>query len=103
VQIGTTVATTFDGRPALTVMTDPGAGPCGGGDFHLMSGGIGPGSFVELRLPSRLTVTDLGGMTIVIQVWACPASVLPGPSIGPACPRPYGVPPFASSTLCTLE
>ncbi|MFL5708578.1 MAG: hypothetical protein ACJ77Y_06255 [Chloroflexota bacterium] len=62
-------ATTLDGRPALVTRTVPGTGS--GYDLHLdvpITGLAGPGVF--LAGPYQITVADIGGVTVFVQVWA---------------------------------
>ena len=68
VEIGEPVETTFDGRPAIAATVDPRANQCEYADYHVHGPGLG--GYVQLRVPSRLVVTDVDGMPIVIQVWA---------------------------------
>ena len=75
IEIGELVDTTFDGRPAIAVTIDPGAARCDAADFHVNGASIG-GGYVQLRVPSRLLVTDVDGMPIVLQVWASTSSDL---------------------------
>lgn len=68
--IGELESITFDGRPALAATVDPSASRCDYSDFHVLgSSGIGQG-YMRLNLPSRLIVTQVAGMTIVLQAWA---------------------------------
>lgn len=67
--LGEATSTTFDGRPALAVSVDPGAGRCDFGDLHVMGGGLGS-PYVELTVPSRLVLTQVDGRTVLLQAWA---------------------------------
>jgi hypothetical protein len=69
VGLGQVTTTSFDGRPALTVRVDPRTARCDFGDFHTEASGIG-GGYVLLTVPTRLVVTEVDGMTIVLQAWA---------------------------------
>ena len=75
VEISEPVDTTFDGRPAIAATVDPRANQCDYGDYHVHGPG-GLGGYVQLRVPSRLVVTNVDGMPIVIQVWASTANDL---------------------------
>ena len=66
---GEPVQVEFDGRPALAVTVDPAASRCPFGDFHVLGGALSSG-YVLLSVPARLVVTDVDGMTIVLQAWA---------------------------------
>jgi hypothetical protein len=57
--------TTLDGRPAVRATAL--ASRCGSNDLHL-SPGIG--RWVTLRVPARLIVSQVGGATVLIQIWA---------------------------------
>ena len=67
--LGEPTPVTFDGHPAFAVTVDPAATRCTAADFHVLGGGLNSG-FVMLSVPSRLIVTEVDGMTIVLQVWA---------------------------------
>ncbi len=69
VGLGTVEPTTFDGRPARSVAVAPSANRCSFADFHPRNGGVGS-PYVRLTMPSRLIVTQVDGMTIVVQAWA---------------------------------
>ena len=62
-------AATLDGRPALSARTVPGTGA--GYDLHVngpITGLSGPG--ILLAGPYRITVADIDGVTVFVQVWA---------------------------------
>ena len=61
---------TFDGRPALEANVDPAKNGCDSVDYHVAGGNVGTKDDAMLLEPSRLIVTDVGGRTIVLQVWA---------------------------------
>jgi hypothetical protein len=68
VPLGTISETMLDGRPALVVAVIP----PGANDLHFsaqMTGLTGE-DFVSLSIPSRLTVADIDGATMLIDVWA---------------------------------
>ena len=69
VGLGPVTAAVFDGRPALTVTVGPRTARCDAGDFHTLSSGLS-GGYVMLTVPTRLIVTEVDGMTIVLQAWA---------------------------------
>ena len=62
-------AATLDGRPALSARTVPGTGA--GYDLHVdgpITGLAGSGIFMVA--PYRITVADIDGVTVFVQVWA---------------------------------
>lgn len=68
--LGVPTPVAFDGRSAWSVAVDPEAGRCEAADFHTM-GSQGPATgYVRLSIPSRLTVADVDGRTVVLQAWA---------------------------------
>ena len=74
IEIGQPVDTTFDGRPAIAATVDPRANQCESADYHVHGPGLG--GYVQLRLPSRLLVTNVDGMPIVFQIWGSTATDL---------------------------
>ena len=67
--IGPSTLITFDGRPALQVDVDPDRATCPYADVHTYGTGIGS-DYVLLNIPSRLIVTEVDGVTVMLQAWA---------------------------------
>ena len=63
-----TAPTTLDGYPALETTVDVRASMCNYADLHWPNLGLGPG--LILHVPSRLTVADVEGETVLVQIWA---------------------------------
>jgi hypothetical protein len=59
------VATTFDGRPAVSAISL--GSDCGTADIHLAHSSM---AWVRLDIPSRLIVTEVAGSTVLVQAWA---------------------------------
>jgi hypothetical protein len=62
------VATTLDGRPAVAAVSSS-RGRCGTGDIHL-DGLPSFQDYILLDVPSRLTLVEVDGRTIMVQAWA---------------------------------
>ena len=65
--IGEVTETHVDGRTALVTDVDPELNRCAWGDIHFVGSAF---TFVDLRVPSRLFVTDVEGTTVLIHIWA---------------------------------
>jgi hypothetical protein len=70
IDLSATTDTILDGRPALTAATRPGGKT--GLDIHvqLPMTGLGGGPLISLKLPYRLIVTEVDGVTVLVQIWA---------------------------------
>lgn len=72
VGFGTTAPSTLDGRPALTVRVNPTASRCNNADFpsDFHTGSAGGDDFISLKMPSQLTIVEVDGVTVLVDIWA---------------------------------
>lgn len=66
VGFGTTAPSTLDGLPGLSVRVNVTASRCTFADFHPGAGG----DFIALTMPSQLTIVEVDGVTVVVDIWA---------------------------------